>query len=111
MVTGWMVCPCMSKSLGSPSSVATPLEILVYRDVNMTGVDFVKETKAFPGFPIAAPLACHQHILVFCLCSRRSRIWLLVAVLSLVGWCLSEDGVPSSRSMFHNGPYVPWWCR
>ena len=44
MVKGWVVCPCMTKTLGSPSSGVTPLEVLVYDDVNMTGVDFVKET-------------------------------------------------------------------
>ena len=44
MVKGWVVCPCMSKTLGSPSSGVTPLEVLVYGDVNKTGVDFVKET-------------------------------------------------------------------
>ena len=44
MVKGLVVCPCMSKTLGSPSSGATPLEVLVYGDVNMTGVDIVKET-------------------------------------------------------------------
>ena len=62
-------------------------------------------SSSLPGFPSVAPLACHQHILVFCLCSRRSRIWLLVAVLS--SWLMSfwRYGVPSSRNMFHNGPY------
>ena len=44
MARGWVVCPCMSKTLGSQSSGVTPLEVLVYGDVNMTGVDFVKET-------------------------------------------------------------------
>ena len=44
MVKGWVVCPCMSKTLGSRNSGVTPLEVLVYGDVNMTGVDFVKET-------------------------------------------------------------------
>ena len=44
MVKDWVVCPCMSKTLGSPSSRVTPLEVLVYGDVNMTGVDFVKKT-------------------------------------------------------------------
>ncbi len=41
-----MVCPCTTKTLDSPSSGATPLEVMVYGDVNMTGVDFLKETKA-----------------------------------------------------------------
>ena len=44
MVKGWVVCPCMTKTLGSPHSGVIPLEVLVYGDVNMTGVDFVKET-------------------------------------------------------------------
>ena len=41
----WVVCPCMSKTLGSLRSGVTPLEVLVcVINVNMTGVDFVKET-------------------------------------------------------------------
>ena len=44
MVKGWVICLCMSKTLGSSSSGVTPLEVLVYGDVNMTGVDVVKET-------------------------------------------------------------------
>ena len=44
MVKGWVVCPCMSKTLGFPRSGVTPLEVLVYGDVYMTSVDFVKET-------------------------------------------------------------------
>ena len=41
----WPVLACR-KMLGTPSSGVTPLEVLVYGDVNMTGVDFVKETTA-----------------------------------------------------------------
>ena len=44
MVQGWVFCPCMSKTLGSQRSGVTPLEVLVYGDFNMTGVDVVKET-------------------------------------------------------------------
>ena len=44
MVKSWVVCPCVSKTPGSTSSGVTPLEVQVYGDVNMTGVDFVKET-------------------------------------------------------------------
>ena len=44
MVKSWVVFLCMSKTLGSPRSGVTQLEVLVYGDVNMTGVDFVKET-------------------------------------------------------------------
>ena len=36
----------MSKTLGSPRSGVTPLEVLVYGDAIMTGVDVVKETNA-----------------------------------------------------------------
>ena len=34
----------MSKTLGSPRSGVTPLEVLVCGDANMTGVDVVMET-------------------------------------------------------------------
>ena len=44
MVKGWVVCPCMLKMQGFPNSGVTTLEVLVYGDVNMTDVDFVKET-------------------------------------------------------------------
>ena len=40
MVKDDVVCPCKSKSLGSSISRVTPLEVLVYDDVNLTGVDF-----------------------------------------------------------------------
>ena len=97
MVKGCVICPCMSNTLGSPHSGVTPLEVLVYGDVNRTGVDFVKETEVVfllvPSFNSVAPLACHKHILVFCLCSRRSRILLL----SLVGLFISEDGGPKQQ--------------
>ena len=36
--------PLHVENAGLASSGATPLEVLVYGDVNMTGVDFVKET-------------------------------------------------------------------
>ena len=57
MVKGWVVCPCMSKTLGSLSSGVTPFEILVYGYVNMIGVDFVKEKEVglpprFQSFPV-----------------------------------------------------------
>ena len=41
MVKGWVVCPCMSKTLGSPSSGVTPLEVLLYGDVNMRASSFI----------------------------------------------------------------------
>ena len=44
MVNGCVVCHRMSKMLGSTRSGVTPLEVLVNGDVNMNGVDFVKET-------------------------------------------------------------------
>ena len=46
----------MTKTQGSPSFGITPLEVLVYGDVNMTDVGFVKETYAvvfhFQAFPV-----------------------------------------------------------
>ena len=58
MIKGWVVCPCMTKTLGSPSSGLTRLEVLVYGDVYMTDVEFVKEAKVvvlpprFQTFPV-----------------------------------------------------------
>ena len=53
-----LVCHCMTKTLGSPSSDVSPFVVLVYGDVNMIGVDFVKATKAcVPGMcPQLTPL-------------------------------------------------------
>ena len=58
MVKDWVVCPCMSKTLGSQTSGFTPLEVLCYGDVNLTGVDYVKDTwtvvlpPGFQAFPV-----------------------------------------------------------
>ena len=38
--------PSHDETLGGPSSGFTLLVVFVYGDVNMTGVDFVKESKA-----------------------------------------------------------------
>ena len=46
VVKGWVVCPLVMNTLGSPTSGGIPLEVLVYGDINMIDVDSVKETKA-----------------------------------------------------------------
>ena len=54
--------PLRVENAGSPNSGVNLLEVLVYGDVNMTGVDFVKETYTVvlpPQFPSVAPSACH----------------------------------------------------
>jgi len=49
-----MVCPCMTKTLGSLSSGVIRLEVLDYGDTNVTGVGLVKETK-----PVVLPSLVH----------------------------------------------------
>ena len=67
MVKGWVVCPCMLKTLGSLSSGVTLLEVLVHGDVNMTSVDFVEETKDSVSLPLLL------HILTMLGCQRLTH--------------------------------------
>ena len=47
MVNDWAVCSRITNTLVSSTSYGViPLEVLICDDVNMTGVDFVKEIKA-----------------------------------------------------------------
>ena len=86
------VCHRLTKTLIASMSGVTPLEVLVYGDVDVPDIDFVRDkdgcsSLSLEGFLTYISSVYFRHILVFCNYSHPNIIWLLVAS-SLMSFCV-----------------------